>query len=316
MKLGEIYNLSIQLGMDADPRGREGVQKVLDKTKKEYEKIDEKEKPYFDMETLTNPYSDTRILFGDPEQDVRKIITGIDIEGDELIVARQLGDIDAAIAHHPRGRALAKLDDVMHMQADVLNQYGVPINVAEGLLNVRISEVTRGLSASNHYRPVEIARLLNMPYICTHTVTDNLVYQFLKIKIEKDTPETVQDVMDILLTIPEYQLAKKLGMGPQVFSGKNQNRVGKIAVTEITGGTEGAHKIYEKMANAGVGTVIAMHQSEKHREFAEKAHINVIIAGHMSSDSIGMNLFLDKLEERGIEIIPCSGLIRVSRVNH
>jgi hypothetical protein len=27
-----------------------------------------------------------------------------------------------------------------------------------------------------------------------------------------------------------------------------------------------------------------------------------------------MNLFLDELEKRGIEIIPCSGLIRVSRV--
>ena len=314
MKLGEIYNLSVQLGMDADPRGMEGAQKALNKTRKEYGKIDEKEKPYFDAETLTNPYSDTRILFGDPEREVKKIITGIDIEGDELIVASKLGDIGAAIAHHPRGRALAKLDDVMHMQADVLNQYGVPINVAEGLLNVRISEVTRGLSSSNHYRPVEIAKLLNMPYICTHTVTDNLVYQFLKIKIEKEGPETVQDVMDMLLTIPEYQQAKKLGMGPQVFSGKTQNRAGKIAVTEITGGTEGAHKIYEKMANAGVGTVIAMHQSEKHREFAEKAHVNVIIAGHMSSDSIGMNLFLDKLEEKGIEIVPCSGLIRVSRI--
>ena len=300
--------------MEGDPRGRDGAQKVLDKARKEYEKAEKKEREYFDTETLTNPYSDTRILFGDPEHEVKKILTGIDIEGDELIVAKQLGDIDAAVAHHPRGRALAKLDDVMHMQADVLSQYGVPINVAEGLLHVRISEVTRGLSSSNHYRPVEIARLLNMPYMCAHTATDNLVYQFLKIKAEKEGPETVQDALDMLLTIPEYQQAKKFGMGPQVFSGKNQNRAGKIAVTEITGGTEGAHNIYEKMANAGVGTVIAMHQSEKHREFAEKAHINVIIAGHMSSDSIGMNLFLDKLEEKGIEIVPCSGLIRVSRI--
>jgi hypothetical protein len=39
----------------------------------------------------------------------------------------------------------------------------------------------------------------------------------------------------------------------------------------------------------------------------------VVIAGHISSDSLGVNLFLDELEKRGIEIIPCSGLIRVSR---
>jgi len=39
----------------------------------------------------------------------------------------------------------------------------------------------------------------------------------------------------------------------------------------------------------------------------------VVIAGHISSDSLGVNQFLDELEKRSIEIIPCSGLIRVSR---
>ena len=67
------------------------------------------------------------------------------------------------------------------------------------------------------------------------------------------------------------------------------------------------------MAQAGIGTVIGMHQSEEHRKEAEKANVNVVIAGHMSSDSIGCNLFLDKLEKQGLEIIPCSGLIRFSR---
>jgi hypothetical protein len=68
------------------------------------------------------------------------------------------------------------------------------------------------------------------------------------------------------------------------------------------------------MAIAGIGTVIGMHQSEEHRKEAEAAHLNVVIAGHMSSDSLGVNLFLDELERRGIEIIPCSGFDRVSRL--
>jgi len=38
-----------------------------------------------------------------------------------------------------------------------------------------------------------------------------------------------------------------------------------------------------------------------------------VIAGHISSDSLGVNLLLDELEKKGIEIIPCSGLIRISR---
>jgi len=33
----------------------------------------------------------------------------------------------------------------------------------------------------------------------------------------------------------------------------------------------------------------------------------------MSSDSIGANLFFDALEAKGIEVIPCSGFIRVKR---
>jgi hypothetical protein len=57
-----------------------------------------------------------------------------------------------------------------------------------------------------------------------------------------------------------------------------------------------------------------MHQSEEHRKEAEAANINVVIAGHMSSDSLGMNLFLDELEKQDIEVIPCSGLIRIKRI--
>ncbi|MBU3942925.1 hypothetical protein KKA24_02990, partial [Patescibacteria group bacterium] len=67
-------------------------------------------------------------------------------------------------------------------------------------------------------------------------------------------------------------------------------------------------------------TVIGMHISEQGKKQAEEANINVVIAGHMSSDSLGINLFIDELEKRaclpdrqGVEIIPCSGFIRVSR---
>jgi len=33
----------------------------------------------------------------------------------------------------------------------------------------------------------------------------------------------------------------------------------------------------------------------------------------MAADSIGANLYLDELEKKGIEVVPCSGLIRVKR---
>lgn len=123
----------------------------------------------------------------------------------------------------------------------------------------------------------------------------------------------MEDLMNLLKEIPEYREATRLGAGPKLFAGSKENRCGKIALTEITGGTSVSPKLYEKMANAGIGTIVGMHISEEHKKEASGANINVVIAGHMSSDSLGMNLFLDELEKRGIEIIPCSGLIRISR---
>jgi hypothetical protein len=203
----------------------------------------------------------------------------------------------------------------MDLQCDVLNFYGVPINIAEGLMKERIEEVTRGVNGLNHQRTVDAARLLKINLMNSHTPCDNLAAKFLKDLIEKEKPERIEDLMRILKEIPEYKEAMKIGAGPKIFVGDPERRCGKIALTEITGGTEGSPKLYGKMATAGIGTIVGMHMGEESRKEAETANINVIIAGHMSSDSLGVNLFLDELEKEGIEIIPCSGLIRVSRLD-
>ena len=314
MTIPQIYQLAVQLGINSDLRGVQKVKKILQKTKKKSEELTGDKKKEFDSEKLTNPYSDTRV-FIDHGREIKKILAGIDIQPSEILMAKELG-CDLVIAHHPVGSALADLGDVMHLQADVLAMYGVPINIAEALTKERISEVARGISAVNHYRTVDAAKLFNMGLMCTHTVTDNLVASFLDKVIKKAKPETVGEILDVLKTIPEYQEATKQKSGPTLFVGNPENSTGKIVLTEITGGTEGAVGMYEKMAQAGIGTIVGMHMAEDRKAEAQKNHINVVIAGHMSSDSLGMNLFLDELEKRGIEIIPCSGLIRVSRLKN
>lgn len=320
MNIQEIYKLAIEMGIKADFRSKEKIEKKLKREKEKYAKMSKDQKDVFDMERMTNPYLDSRIHFAGGSKNIKRIMAGIDIDTSELMMSRYLSNhnpkapIDLVLGHHPEGKALADLSDVMHLQADVLSQYGVPINIAEGLMKVRISEVSRGVSASNHFKEVDAARLLGMNFMNVHTPADNLVARFVEAKITKDKPETVGDVLKSLLEIPEYKEAEIRGAGPRLFTGSEENSVGKIAFSEITGGTSGSAKLYEKMAQAGIGTIISMHQSEEHRKEAEAAHINVVIAGHISSDSIGMNLFLDELEKRGVEIVPCSGLIRVSRV--
>ncbi len=313
MKIKEIFDLAIKMGMEADFRGLEGVKKVLERKKKKYEKLSQKEKELFDLEALENPYLDSRIYNIAEDKEIKKVLAGIHIDGTEILLAKEIG-ADLVLAHHPIGKGLANLADVMELQCDVLALYGVPINVAEGLMKIRMEEVARTTHPYIHEKPVDLAKILKVNLMNVHTPADNLAAKFLKDLVESKKPERISDLIDLLLEIPEYKEAAKMGAGPKIFVGDKERRCGKIAVTEITGGTEGSPKIYEKLAVAGVGTVLAMHQSEEHRKEAEKAYINVVVAGHAPSDSLGMNLFLDELEKRGIEIIPCAGLIRVSRV--
>ncbi len=310
----DIYELAIERGRENDFRSKAMIDYHLERAQKAYEKTPDKDKELFDRERLSNPYSDTRILSGDSDKTVTTIMAGIDMGGAELMLADKRGDIDLVISHHPHGIALAGLDDVMQLQIDLLHHYGVPVNVAEKLLHKRTSEVARTLSPGNLNRAVDIAEQLGQAFMSVHTPTDNLVARFLERELlQNNDPFTVGDVLEILRGIPEYRNASQIGLGPRLFVGNQKNRAGAIALTEITGGTEGNPEIYEKLADAGVGTIVGMHMSEKHKEEAEKAHLNVVIAGHMSSDSLGMNLFLDELEKEGVEIIPCGGFLRVSR---
>lgn len=315
MTIRQIHDLAIQLGIRYDLRGPVRVKKNLARRKKQYDELSQKAKAEYDRDRLENPYSDSLILADHGRKNIRKVLAGIDMEGAELLLARQLGDIDLVIAHHPEGPALADLSDVMHLQAEVLAGYGVPINIAESITKPRISEVHRGLSPINHNRSVDFAKVLGLDFMCVHTPADNMAASFMIKKLEQAAKdiETVGDVMALLKTVPEYQEAARRKVGPMIFAGAPDNYTGKIVVTEFTGGTNGSKDIYEKMAQYGIGTIIGMHMSEEHRKEAEKYHINVIIAGHMASDSLGMNLFLDEVEKKGIEVVPVSGLIRIKR---
>lgn len=312
MKISDIYKLSIEQGIDADPRGRERVEKHLERKREKFEKLSEQEKEEFDKESLTNPYSDTRVLHIAEDKEIKKVLVGIDIEAAEILLAKQLGDIDLVISHHPAGRAYTDLHEVMDIQVDIMNYYGVPVNVAESLTRERMSEVFRGINPRNTWRAVDAAKLLEVNLMCIHTSADNHVEKFLREKIEAEHFERVEDVMKFLGTIQEYKKAKEMGAGPTLFSGKTENRCGNIYVG-MTGGTEPAAKLFGSMAEAGIGTIMSMHVAEDSKKEADAAHMNIVVTGHMSSDSIGMNFIVDDIEKQGVEIVPCSGFIRVAR---
>ncbi|HSW97532.1 MAG TPA: hypothetical protein VLF89_06940 [Candidatus Saccharimonadales bacterium] len=316
MTIQEIYDLALEMGMKADPRGMASVKKYLQKNKKRYDELSEKKKKYFDKESLTNPYSDTRIFTTDPKKPVKKIMAGIDANATEVLLADRLNEkgekIDLLIGHHPEGMAFASLHEVMDLQIEVSAEAGIPIHLADALLRERMRDVERGIHPINHNQTIDTARLLGVPFMTLHTVWDNLGDHYMKNFLKDKEFDTVGEIVDAMLEIPEYKEAKRGKAGPIVVSGSHASKAGRIAIF-FTGGTNPSKEWYLELAKAGVGTVIDMHIREDALKELRKLHVNIINAGHMSSDSIGANLFFDEVEKRGIEIIPCSGLIRVKR---
>lgn len=316
MTIQEIYDLAIEMGIKADPRGEQAVRKQLGKAKKEYEELSEKKKKYFDLESLTNPYSDTRIFVGEPNTSVNKILAGIDSDAAEILLADRLNQkgegINLVIGHHPMGISLAALHDVMDLQVDTAAQVGAPINVLHALMAERQEDIKRRIHPSNHNQVVDTARLLGMPLMNLHTTWDNQGDQFMKEYLSKKSFDRVGEIVDHLMELPEYQEALHGKNGPEIVSGNSSSRAGKV-VALFTGGTNPSKEFYIELAKAGVGTLVDMHIPEDALKELKKLHMNVINAGHMASDSIGANLFFDELESRGITVIPCSGLIRCKR---
>ncbi len=288
MKLGYLYRQVIKFGRERDPSGKSG--------------------PGF--------YEDTAILLGDPEAEIKKIMVGIDIDAAELLIADRLrasGGLDLVISHHPEGRCWASFYKVMRLQVAMLVNAGLPKKAAAELVDERMQEVARKVMPHNHMRTVDAARLLNLPFMCIHTPADNHASHFINALLKRKNPKRLGDIVEILNEIPEYRQASKEQAGPRIIAGNPNRPVGRIFV-EMTGGTEGHREVYDKIYKFGVRTLVAMHLSEEHFKKVRDADLNVVIAGHVSSDTLGLNLLLDRIENtHPFEVFNCSGFRRVRR---
>lgn len=288
MKLSRFYEKVVKFGVDRDPRKKAAV----------------------------TSYEDTAVLYGNLDTDVKKIMVGIDIEVGELLLADKLRNtqgLDLVVSHHPEGKAWAVFYEVMQLQVDILQSLGVSRKVAQEFLDERKQEVERRVLPQNHTRAVDAARLLGIPFMCMHTPADNHVFSFMQNLLNKEKPRKVGDILDILNGIPEYKYAKAHGAGPRIILGNPKRPAGKILV-EMTGGTEGPKEVFDKLYKTGVRTLISMHLSEEHFKKAKDANLNAVIAGHISSDNLGLNLILDRLEkEEEFKVFDCSGFRRIRR---
>ena len=240
--------------------------------------------------------------------DIKKILMGVDMDTAELLLAKKLG-YDCVVSHHPVNTNPDMLN-VMDSHILRLEKLGIPRNKSQKALAPRKDELSYGKHVSNSRRSESAAKLMDMPYVSLHTPADIIgeakVQKHLDKKFANKPETTLDDVLKALEEIGEY---KNSARKPVIRVGAKDSYAGKIYVlmAGYTGPGTDVHKLYFE---GGVGTLVLMHIPEKNaKELKEHGVGNVIVAGHMSSDSIGMNVIADKWRELGAEVTMMSGVI-------
>jgi putative NIF3 family GTP cyclohydrolase 1 type 2 len=232
---------------------------------------------------------------------IRKILFGIDAGVPELLLARQLG-YDAVVAHHPQGgTATINFYRVFKRHIQQMVAAGVPIEEAEKAVTKRLAELEVEAHMRNYGHAVDVARLLEMPYMNIHTPLDEvgrkIMAERISSRIKKDS--TVQDVVSALKELPEL---KNATTEIKIRMGEAGNPVGKVEVSHGAG-TNGGYEIAKTYFKYGVGTVVYIHVRPRDLEKlrAEKGG-NLIVTGHIASDSVGINPLIHELEKRNVSV--------------
>lgn len=252
--------------------------------------------------------SDTSInVEGD---DIQKILIGIDMENPEILLAKSLG-YDLVVSHHPKADT-SQIDfhKVMVRQIDKMVEFGVPINKAQKALNKKMNSVNISSHVGNYDRVSSFAKLAGMPFMNIHMPADMIgerfVQKYLDDAFESKPKKTLEDIIEAL---NELDIYKNALASPVIRCGNAGDYAGKIAVL-FAGGTNGGADVYKAYFEAGVGTIVAMHAPEDVIKAVKEQNIgNIIVAGHMPSDSIGLNAIISAWKEKGLDVTKMSGIL-------
>ena len=242
--------------------------------------------------------------------DVRRVLFGVDMGVAELLYAREAG-YDAVIAHHPVGEhAVMDFGRVVERQVDQMATAGIPGDVASAAIGQRMGPRQRADHMSNYNRTVDTGRLIGVPFCNVHLACDILGRQaIVDLLGRRAHPEaTVGEAASWFDEFPEMEAALTR---PEVWVGSPSSPLGSYRVA-MAGGTNGGYPVFREYFHAGIDTVFAMHIAEgdleRLRDEAEPDD-SLVVTGHMATDSIGINIVIRGLEQRGIEVTRTSGIV-------
>lgn len=238
---------------------------------------------------------------------IKKVLFGIDITTAELKIAKDLG-YDCVIAHHPvPGGPSWK---VYERHIGFMVAAGVPHEVASAAVLPRIEAMKASGHSANYDHTPSVARLLGMPFMNIHGPLDEIGRRIMQRKADDFLASTarpkVQDLMAAFSEIPEIRNAKT---DVVLAAGDRDAEVHRVVVAHGAL-TNGGYEVANAYFSHGVDTVVYIHIApDAGMRLAKEGKGNLIVTGHIASDSIGINPFIAELRAHGLEVDAISGVI-------
>jgi hypothetical protein len=243
--------------------------------------------------------------------DVRRVLFGVDISLAEVLWAQQNG-FDAVIAHHPLGdRTRTSFEELIRSrQVEQMTAEGVAREAAERAISTRLEAIARRTHMMNINAIVDSARLFGMPLCNVHLACDIITRNAI-IAMLSGHQRDGSTVGDCLRWFDDFSEYTRGHARPQAWVGSDANQLGRWTVA-IAAGINGGFPVFSEYFSAGVDTIFAMHIDENDLQrlrASADARDTLVVTGHMTSDSIGINVVIAGLEERGIEVVRTSGVV-------
>jgi hypothetical protein len=187
---------------------------------------------------------------------------------------------------------------------------GVPRETALSIIEPLAESHRVSASMSNYDHDPSVARLLDLPYLNIHTPLDEIGRRRLQAAADELSPDrTVVELIGFLSSrFGEFAHA---GTEIELRVGTPSNPIGRVVMSHGAG-TNGGYAVAKAYFDHGVDTVIYIHcrpaDSEQLREEYGDAK-NLVVTGHIASDSIGINPYIDRLRDEGADVTAVSGII-------
>ncbi len=245
-----------------------------------------------------------------PGKEIDHALFGIDLRAAELVIASAKG-YDVAISHHPvGGSATLRFHRVLRRHVDQMIAAGVPPDVAEATMRP-IIEQRRIINATGNYdHDPSVARLLGIPYVNIHTPLDEIGRRRMADEVAGlALGATVGELVDqFYAAFGEFRNA---ATEIEVRIGDPGNPIGR-AVVSHGAGTNGGYPVAKAYFDHGIDTVIYIHCRPADAEQLAEAYgatKNLIVTGHIASDSLGINPYIDRLRAEGMTVDTFSGIL-------